>query len=232
MRTCAGCAIPGRGGRPSRHCARRGGTPPASVRPRWFGAAGDPPRWPIAVARCGPHLWLEQESRCVLSRGARSVRCASARLQAQLRAQLDQVRQSRASIIEAADKGRRRLERDLHDGAQQQLVTLPLSLQLAKAEALEHSDPNTAHMLDGSIESLRQALNELRSLARGIHPTVLVQAGLALAIRTLAARSPIQVDVTRRPGPPGTQTRGGSLLPCGRSSNRRGSAFEGPAPLH
>jgi len=120
----------------------------------------------------------------------------NARLQAQLRAQLDQVRQSRARIIEAADKERRRLERDLHDGAQQQLVTLLLSLQLAKAEALEHSDPNTAHMLDGSIESLRQALDELRSLARGIHPTVLVQSGVAPAIRTLAERCPIQVDVT------------------------------------
>ncbi len=96
------------------------------------------------------------------------------RLQLQLRAQLDEVRQSRARLVEAADDGRRRLERDLHDGAQQQLVTLLFSLQLAKAEALQRSDPTTAHMLDGSIGSLRQALDELRSLARGIHPTILV----------------------------------------------------------
>jgi len=120
----------------------------------------------------------------------------NARLQVQVRAQLDEVRQSRARLVEASDSERRRLERDLHDGAQQQLVTLLLSLQLAKAEALRRSEPNTAHMLEESIESLRQALDELRRLARGIHPTVLVQAGLAPAIRTLAERCPIPVEVT------------------------------------
>ncbi len=95
----------------------------------------------------------------------------NARLQVQVRGQLDEVRQSRARLVEASDSERRRLERDLHDGAQQQLVTLLLSLQLAKAEALQRSDPNTADMLDGSIESLRQALDEIRRLARGIHPS-------------------------------------------------------------
>lgn len=118
------------------------------------------------------------------------------RLQLQLQAQLDEVRQSRARLVEAADDERRRLERDLHDGAQQQLVTLLLSLQLAKEEALKRSDPTMAHMLDGSIGSLRQALNELRSLARGIHPTILVEGGLAPAIRSLAERCPIPVEVT------------------------------------
>ena len=120
----------------------------------------------------------------------------NARLQVQLRAQLDEVRQSRARLVEAADAERRRLERDLHDGAQQQLVTLLLSLQLAKAEALQGSDPNVAHLLDGTIGSLRQALDEIRSLARGIHPTVLVAGGLGPAIRSLAERCPIPVEVT------------------------------------
>ncbi len=74
-------------------------------------------------------------------------------------------------------------------------MTLLLSLQLAKAETLQRSDRNTAQMLDGSIESLRQALDELRNLARGIHPTILVQAGLAPAIRSLAERCPISVEI-------------------------------------
>ncbi len=120
----------------------------------------------------------------------------NARLQAQLRAQLDEMRQSRARLVEAGDSERRRLERDLHDGAQQQLVTLLLSLQLAKAQAIQRSDPNTAQMLDGCIGSLQQALDELRSLARGIHPPILVEGGLAPAIRSLAERCPILVEVT------------------------------------
>jgi signal transduction histidine kinase len=99
-------------------------------------------------------------------------------------------------LVDAADGERRRVERDLHDGAQQQLVTLLLSLQLAKAEAVRSSDSKTAQMLDGSIGSLRQALDELRSLARGIHPTILVEAGLVPAIRSLADRCPIPVEVT------------------------------------
>jgi len=75
-------------------------------------------------------------------------------------------------------------------------VTLLLSLQLAKAQAIQRSDPNTTQMLDGCIGSLQQALDELRSLARGIHPPILVQGGLAPAIRSLAERCPIPVEVT------------------------------------
>jgi signal transduction histidine kinase len=128
---------------------------------------------------------------------AAAVRLAleNAGLQVQLRVQLDAVEQSRARIVEAADSERRRVERDLHDGAQQQLVTLFLSLQLAKAEALRRSDSKTAQLLNTSIESLRQALDELRSLARGIHPTILVEAGLIPAIRSLADRCPMPVEV-------------------------------------
>jgi len=126
---------------------------------------------------------------------ARRLALENADLQVQLGAQLAEVRQSRARLVEAADSERRRLERDLHDGAQQRLVTLLLSLQLAKAEAIQRSDPTTAHLLDQSIRSLRQALDELRNLARGIHPTILREAGVAPAIRTLAERCPIPVEV-------------------------------------
>ncbi len=120
----------------------------------------------------------------------------NARLQVQLRAQLEEVRQSRARLVEAADNERQRVERDLHDGAQQQLVTLLLSLQDTKAEAMRRADHETATLIDANIAALREALGELRELARGIHPTILTQAGLVPAIRSLTERCPIPVDVT------------------------------------
>ena len=128
---------------------------------------------------------------------AAAVRMAleNARLQVQLRAQLEEVRQSRARLVEAADNERQRVERDLHDGAQQQLVTLLLSLQTTKAEAIRHSDPATARLVDTNIAELKQALDELRELAHGIHPTILTQAGLVPAIRSLTERCPIPVEV-------------------------------------
>jgi len=119
----------------------------------------------------------------------------NARLQVQLRAQLEEVRQSRVRLVEAADSERQRVERDLHDGAQQQLVTLLLSMQTAKNEALRQGDRRVAELIDANISSLREALDELRELARGIHPTILSQAGLMPAIQSLADRSPIPVDV-------------------------------------
>jgi len=119
----------------------------------------------------------------------------NARLQVQLRAQLEEVRQSRARLVEAADSERQRVERDLHDGAQQQLVTLLLSLKDTKAEAMRHSDFETATLIDANISELRQALDELRELARGIHPTLLTQAGLVPAIKSLTERCPIPVEL-------------------------------------
>jgi len=120
----------------------------------------------------------------------------NARLQVELRAQLEEVRQSRARLVDAADSERRRVERDLHDGAQQQLVTLLLSLQLTKTEALKHRAPATAAMVEANIVALKKALAELRELARGIHPTILTQAGLVPAILALGERCPMRVDVT------------------------------------
>jgi signal transduction histidine kinase len=120
----------------------------------------------------------------------------NARLQVQLRAQLEDVRESRARLVEAADTERQRVERDLHDGAQQQLVTLLLSMQMTKAEAMRRSDPETAMMVEANITALKQALVELRELGRGIHPTILTQAGFVPAIMSLAERSPIPVEVT------------------------------------
>jgi signal transduction histidine kinase len=124
----------------------------------------------------------------------------NAGLQVQLRAQLEEVRQSRARLVEAGQRERQRVERDLHDGAQQQLVTLLLALQATKAEALQHSDTETAAMVDANISALKQALSELRELARGIHPSILTEAGLVPAIRSLAERCPIPVEVNADAG--------------------------------
>jgi signal transduction histidine kinase len=92
---------------------------------------------------------------------------------------------------------RRRLERDLHDGAQQRLVSLALTLRLAR-EKLDAEPAQTALLLDRAREELDQALGELRDLARGIHPPVLADRGLGAAVEALAARAPLPVTVINR----------------------------------
>src|SRR5215210_2075652 len=102
---------------------------------------------------------------------------------------------SRARIVEAGDQERRKLERNLHDGAQQRLVSLSLSLRLAQNRV--KTDPAGAEqLLETSREELGQALEELRELARGIHPAVLTDRGLEAALESLAARSTVPIDVT------------------------------------
>ena len=108
--------------------------------------------------------------------------------------QEEEVRASRMRIVEAGDAARRRLERNLHDGAQQRLVSLSLSLRLAQSKL--DSDPGTASaVLDAAREELALALDELRELARGIHPAILTDRGLAAALEALAGRSPVPVEV-------------------------------------
>jgi len=107
--------------------------------------------------------------------------------------QEEELRASRARIVEAGDSARRQLERNLHDGAQQRLVALSLSLRLAQSKV--STDPGTAEaVLDGARAELAAALDELRELARGIHPAVLTDRGLAAAIEALATRSPVPVE--------------------------------------
>ena len=112
------------------------------------------------------------------------------RLSALVRAQLDEVRESRARLVEAGDAERRRIERDLHDGAQQRLTALALRLQTARA-----SLPAAADLLDAATTELQAAVAEVRDLARGVHPTLLHELGLAAAIDALAERAPIPVTV-------------------------------------
>src|SRR3989440_308667 len=116
------------------------------------------------------------------------------RLQAELRDRLADLHAWRARIVEAGDAERRRLERNLHDGAQQRLVSLSLTLRLAKARVRESPDA-AEELLSGAAEELAHALEELRELARGIHPAVLTEHGLAPALETLVGRAPIPVAV-------------------------------------
>ena len=99
------------------------------------------------------------------------------------------LQESRSRIVEAADEARRRIERDLHDGAQQRLVALALSLALVARSA----EPATATALARCIEELQTALAELRELARGLHPVVLTERGLVAALRSLSAQAPVPV---------------------------------------
>lgn len=109
-----------------------------------------------------------------------------------------EIRASRSRIIEAAGEARRKLERNLHDGAQQRLVSLSVSLRLA--ESLLDSDPTGARqVIAGSRTELAAALEELRELARGIHPAVLTDQGLAAAIEALVVRTPLPIQIDLPP---------------------------------
>jgi signal transduction histidine kinase len=113
------------------------------------------------------------------------------RLKADLRARVQELRRSRLRIVEAADDARRRLERDLHDGAQQQLVSLALDLRLLRARLGDHE---AAELVDNAAGRLADALAELRELARGIHPAILSERGLEPAVEVLAERCPIPIS--------------------------------------
>jgi len=114
-------------------------------------------------------------------------------LHAELRAQLAEVRASRQRIVEAGDRERRRVERNLHDGAQQRLATLALSLAMLRDR--DGAGPASAAALEQASAELKQAIDELRELARGIHPAILTEEGLPAAVESLADRSSLPVRV-------------------------------------
>jgi signal transduction histidine kinase len=120
------------------------------------------------------------------------------RLHADLRVRLEQLRESRLRVIEAADAERRRLERNLHDGAQQGLATL--AVELAMVADLLDSDAEARRLLERAQDGLADSLAGLRELARGIHPAVLSDHGLAVAVDALAERTPCAVRLAVEPG--------------------------------
>ena len=114
--------------------------------------------------------------------------------------QQDEIRASRARIVAAGDDARRRLERNLHDGAQQRLVALSLALRLAQSKTATEPDAAAAILDDASTE-LALALEELRELARGIHPAILTDRGLGAALDALVARTPLPIELATRNEP-------------------------------
>jgi signal transduction histidine kinase len=121
------------------------------------------------------------------------------RLQAEGLAQLAELRASRTRIVETGDEERRRLERNLHDGAQQRLLAVSYDIRLARANADTDGDTQTDSLLAAALDGAQAALNELRELAHGIYPAILGEAGLAAALATLADTAPLQVQIKDAP---------------------------------
>ena len=108
---------------------------------------------------------------------------------------VEELQRSRQRLVSSQDEARRRLERDLHDGAQQRLVTLSLDLRMARDRADAAGDVDLTGRLVSAEQELARSLAELRELARGIHPAILTQSGLGAALRSLAERSAIPVEL-------------------------------------
>ena len=123
----------------------------------------------------------------------------NARLQADVRAQLAKVQESRRRIVTAGDEQRRKIERDLHDGVQQRLVGLALRLRIAQRELGPKLDPEIDGVLEAGVSELQIVVEELRELARGLHPAVLTEEGLGGALESLAARTPLPIELVSAP---------------------------------
>ncbi len=145
-----------------------------------------------------------------LARGAAAVDVALARALLQpsggevLALRVESLSASRAGVVDAADAERRRIERNLHDGTQQRLVSLAMNLGLTRV-AVRDADPAVRDAVDAAHEEAKQALVELRDFIRGLHPAILDEQGLDAALSGIAARSPVpvrlSVDLPERPPP-------------------------------
>jgi signal transduction histidine kinase len=125
---------------------------------------------------------------------AAGIALENGRLQAELRARLEELRGSRERVIEASQQERQRLERNLHDGAQQRLIAL--SLDLSMLENRLGGDPEARAQIDQARQEIAQSLEELRAVAHGLHPAVVSGHGLAVALESLAARAPVPVRLS------------------------------------
>jgi signal transduction histidine kinase len=152
---------------------------------------------PVAAIVHDPSL-LEEPELVRAAGAAARLALENAQLQAETRAQLAQVKESRVRIVTAADEERRRIERDLHDGAQQRLAALAAQLGAAQLRlGSREADPAVEELLRSAVVELRAANEELRELVRGVYPAILTDEGLASALESLALRShlPIELDV-------------------------------------
>ena len=145
---------------------------------------------PLAVLVYDPVIENEDPGRVRAVGSVAQLALENERLAAQVRAQLEEVRASRARIVEAADAERRRIERDLHDGAQQRLVALAMRLDQARP-----GSPGASALIDSTTAELLTAIKEVRDLAHGLHPTILTDSGLAAAVEALAERTPFPVSM-------------------------------------
>ena len=146
----------------------------------------------IAAIRHDPSL--ADEPQLVRAAGAAAaLALENQRLAAELRARIEDLRASRARLVNAGDAERRRLERNLHDGAQARMVGLAAKLGIARVKAGEN--PELATLLEESRVELMASLDELRAVARGLHPAVLTDRGLDAAVRGLAFRAPLPVEI-------------------------------------
>ena len=153
---------------------------------------------PLALVLHDPALVNEPELARALGSAAR-LSVENEALRAEAMAQLHALQASRARIVETADAARRRLERDLHDGAQQQLLALIYDLRLARAGAGNDGDEELVWVLDGAASETDAALEELRQLAHGIYPAILTEAGLGPALETLVDQAPLPVELGELP---------------------------------
>lgn len=117
------------------------------------------------------------------------------RLHAEVLARLEEVRASRARIVEAGDAARKRVERNLHDGAQQRLVSLSLAIGMARSKLGTGAVSDAEDLLGQASQEATCAIKELRELARGLHPAILSEVGLVAAVQSVAERSPVPVEV-------------------------------------
>ncbi|MDO8184562.1 sensor histidine kinase [Conexibacter sp. JD483] len=142
---------------------------------------------------------LDEDPELVRAAGAAAaLTLENERLDAELRVQIAEVRASRARLLEVVTRERRRIERDLHDGAQQRLVALALTLGIAENQV--EADPEQARaLIREARDEARLALEELRELARGIHPAILTDRGLGPALEALASRAPLPVELSTVP---------------------------------
>ena len=172
-------------------------------------------RWDGQGTHDGPLLGLAPTGRRVTASGTTIHRVADGKLaetwftwdnthlMRMLTADVEELRASRARVVAASDAERRRIERDLHDGVQQRLVSLLLNLKLGRRRAAgghgEGAEATSRALLDAVQGELEQALAELRTLVSGILPPVLADRGLAAAVEEVSARAPVRVDVEEMP---------------------------------